>query len=193
MEGLGFFFSEDNRVKAIESLGDKVFDKALEIDADETVQVGTGEKRKRDNLDDDAEEQMSATERMKKRFIFNNQKSSTIFSTPLTQPTASPAAKIREMVATEIRKYLLEDFPTCNTLSYWKAFSKENDNCVKKALADCALKYLTPTVSTVNVERLFSTAGDIVTDERNRLKPENASKILLTRESLPIINFRYDD
>ena len=64
---------------------------------------------------------------------------------------------------------------------------------MKKALAECALKYLTPTVSTVNVERLFSTAGDIVTDERNRLKPENASKILLTRESLPIINFRYDD
>ena len=64
---------------------------------------------------------------------------------------------------------------------------------MKKALADCAVKYLTPTVSTVNVERLFSTAGDIVTDERNRLKTENASKILLTRESLPIINFRYDD
>ena len=107
-----------NRVKAIESLGDKVFDKALEIDADETVQVGTGEKRKRDHLDDDAEEQMSATERMKKRFIFNNQKSSAIFSTPLTQPTTSPAGKIRKMVATEIRIYLLEGFSTCNTLSY---------------------------------------------------------------------------
>ena len=57
--------SEDNRVKAIESLGDKVFDKALEIDADEAVQVGTGEKRKRDQLDDVEEEPMSATQRMK--------------------------------------------------------------------------------------------------------------------------------
>ena len=72
--------SENNRVKAIESLGDKVFDKALEIDADEAVQVGTGEKRKRDQLYDAEEKLMSATQRMKKRFIFNNQKSSAILS-----------------------------------------------------------------------------------------------------------------
>ena len=41
------------------------------------------------------------------------------------------------------------------------------------------------------VERLFSTAGDIVTNERNQLKPENAEKLLFLRENLPKVNFRY--
>ena len=39
--------------------------------------------------------------------------------------------------------------------------------------------------------KLFSTAGDVLTNERNRLKPENASKILFLKENLPIVNFQY--
>ena len=36
-----------------------------------------------------------------------------------------------------------------------------------------------------------STAGDVVTKERNRLNPENAEKLLFCRENLPRLNFRY--
>ena len=38
--------------------------------------------------------------------------------------------------------------------------------------------YLTPPPSSADVERLFSTAGHIYSDDRNRLKPENLDKLL---------------
>ena len=65
------------------------------------------------------------------------------------------------------------------------------DDPVKMAMVDLAKKYLTPSATTVDVERFFSDAGDIVTPDRNRLLPQNIKKILLTREGLPLINFRY--
>ena len=42
-----------------------------------------------------------------------------------------------------------------------------------------------------DVERLFSTAGDIITNERNRLLPKNAAKVLFLRENLPRVNYDY--
>ena len=36
-----------------------------------------------------------------------------------------------------------------------------------------------------------STAGDILTKERNRLIPYNAEKLLFCRENLPVVNFQY--
>ena len=62
---------------------------------------------------------------------------------------------------------------------------------IEKAAAKLAEYYLTPPATSVDVERLFSTAGDVLTDERNRLKPENASKILFLKENLPNVNFQY--
>ena len=49
--------------------------------------------------------------------------------------------------------------------------------------------YLTPPPTTTDVERLFSTAGDIITNERNRLLPATAERVLFLRENLPRINF----
>ena len=46
-------------------------------------------------------------------------------------------------------------------------------------------------LTSVDVERLFSTAGDILTPERNRLSPETAEKMLFLRENLPIVDFQY--
>ena len=51
--------------------------------------------------------------------------------------------------------------------------------------------YLTPPATYLDVVRLFSTAGDIPSNERNKLKPENASKILFLKENLPIVKFQY--
>ena len=50
--------------------------------------------------------------------------------------------------------------------------------------------YLTPHPTTTDVERLFSTAGDIITNERNKFK-NPAEKILFLRENLPKIKFQY--
>jgi hypothetical protein len=40
-------------------------------------------------------------------------------------------------------------------------------------------------------ERLFSTAGAIMTDLRNRLSAENLEKLLFIHENLPLTNFEY--
>ena len=58
-------------------------------------------------------------------------------------------------------------------------------------LSNIAESYLTPYPTTTDVERLFSTAGDIITNERNKLNPANAEKILFLRENLPKIKFQY--
>ena len=54
---------------------------------------------------------------------------------------------------------------------------------VERAAANLAEYYLTLPATSVDVERLFSTAGDILSNERNKLKPENASKILFLKEN----------
>jgi len=41
--------------------------------------------------------------------------------------------------------------------------------------------------STVPSERVFSTAGDILTDKRSRLSTDNAEKLLILKENL--LNF----
>ena len=49
-----------------------------------------------------------------------------------------------------------------------------------------------------DVGRLFSTAdvettaGDIFTNEKNRLLPENGEKILFCRENFPLLKLQYD-
>ena len=51
--------------------------------------------------------------------------------------------------------------------------------------------YLTPPPSSADVECLFSTAGHIYSDDRNRLKPENLEKLLFLRENLKYLDFKY--
>ena len=44
----------------------------------------------------------------------------------------------------------------------------------------------------MSVERIFSTAGEILTNDRNRLKPKTAEILLFLRENMPKIQFSYD-
>ena len=52
-------------------------------------------------------------------------------------------------------------------------------------------KYLTPPPTSTDVERLFSTAGDILLNKRNRLVPEYLEKFLFCQENLPVVGFCY--
>ena len=67
---------------------------------------------------------------------------------------------------------------------------KEKEKAVKRkhqvirAMTKMAEIYLTPPPTTTDVERLFSTAGDIITNERNRLLPATAERLLFLRENL---------
>ena len=60
-----------------------------------------------------------------------------------------------------------------------------------REVSKLAQYYLTSPACSVDVERLFSTAGDIITDERNLLNPETAEKLLFCRENLKHVNYEY--
>ena len=77
-----------------------------------------------------------------------------------------------------------------SSLHYWK---KEHDSRhpIAILLSKLACYYLTPPPTSTDVERLFSTAGNILTDARNRLTPENLEKLLFIRQNLVFLNFQY--
>ena len=93
----------------------------------------------------------------------------------------------------EIREWL-DQYSNSNTeddvIQFWKHKSLSLKP-IDKEMAKLAQFYLTPPPTSVDVERLFSTAGDILTNERSTLNPENAEKILFCRENFKHVNFQY--
>ena len=93
----------------------------------------------------------------------------------------------------EIREWL-DQYSNSNTeddvIQFWKHKSLSLKP-INKEMAKLAQFYLTPPPTSVDVERLFSTAGDILTNERSTLNPENAEKILFCRENFKHVNFQY--
>jgi hypothetical protein len=55
-------------------------------------------------------------------------------------------------------------------------------------MASMALVYLASPPTSVPSERVFSTAGDIITDHRSRLLPENAEKLILLKFNLHLLD-----
>ena len=53
-------------------------------------------------------------------------------------------------------------------------------------------KFLTPPPTSTDVERLFSIAGLIASDNRNRLNPHTLEKLLFLRENILVFNFQLD-
>lgn len=75
-------------------------------------------------------------------------------------------------------------------LEYWKEFEDiAGTDPVKLSLVRLAKKYLTPPPTSTDVERLFSVAGNILTEERNSLLPENVDKLLFLKENIRNLNF----
>ena len=75
-------------------------------------------------------------------------------------------------------------------LKFWEKFQKK-DGKYSRALARLAKKYLTPPPTSTCVERLFSTASNII-DDRPRLLQENLEKLLFLRENLTKKNIDID-
>lgn len=74
---------------------------------------------------------------------------------------------------------------TSDPFLYWRNNSKY------PLLKKLALKYLSHKPSSVHSERLFSTAGLIQTNRRNRLKSENVQMIAFLNKNLREVNFEY--
>ena len=71
-------------------------------------------------------------------------------------------------------------------LEYWRSV-----NYTFKPLADQACHYLCPPPSSVSSERLFSCAGNVMTDKRNSLKAEKLDMLCFCKANLALFNFNY--
>lgn len=84
---------------------------------------------------------------------------------------------------TLIRQYMdlpyldLKDDP----IQFWK-----NHNSVLVALTEVALKYACIPATSVPSERIFSKAGQIVSQRRNRLSPKNVDMLIFLNKNLEI-------
>ena len=58
-------------------------------------------------------------------------------------------------------------------------------------LAKLAQRYLSAPPTSVPTERLFSGAGDVYDEKRNRLAPERAEMLLFIKSNLPLIGGNY--
>ena len=58
-------------------------------------------------------------------------------------------------------------------------------------LARCALRYLSPPPTSVESERTFSAAGNVVTPTRSRLHPERVEMLTFLRANLQVLDFKY--
>ena len=74
----------------------------------------------------------------------------------------------------------------CNPLLYWKSHKDSHP-----LLLSVALQYLTCPASTVASERLFSAAGNILTESRNRLSPHKLDQLLFLHNNLKLVNYDY--
>ena len=54
-----------------------------------------------------------------------------------------------------------------------------------------ATKFLSIPPFSASSERLFSSAGDIISKERNRLGIEKAEKLLFVKKNLPVLDYKY--
>jgi len=88
-------------------------------------------------------------------------------------------------VQSEIKRYKAVDTPSMPALEWWKV-----NQIHFPVLYHLARKYLAIPASSAPVERLFSTAGNVITKNRQRLKPETARALFCC---IKIRSCRYSD
>ena len=91
---------------------------------------------------------------------------------------------------TEMERYLREpliDFHRSNTFIWWK----ENKHQFVQ-LSQLARRYLSAPPTSVTSERLFSVAGDIYDEKRNRLAPERAEILLFINKNFQLEKGQYN-
>lgn len=97
-----------------------------------------------------------------------------------TQPTSTSNAG-----SLELDRYLAEPLiPRTSNLSLWWNANKDR----YPTLASLARTYLGAPPSSVPSERLFSTAGTIISDHRSRLLPDNAERLIFLKYNCNLIH-----
>ncbi|XP_077359877.1 E3 SUMO-protein ligase ZBED1-like [Festucalex cinctus] len=95
-------------------------------------------------------------------------------------PGRTPQKTIRERAKEEITKYRGRDGLDVNgdVLQWWK------EQVDLPLLLKLARSYLSIPATSVPSERVFSTAGDIITAERSRLLPEHVDQLIFLKKNL---------
>lgn len=88
------------------------------------------------------------------------------------------------MVEMYLKEPVLSYLEHIHPLTYWK-----EKKPLWPCLADLACKYLSIPPSSAASERLFSSAADVVSQERNRILPEKAEMLLFLKKNLPVVGF----
>ena len=102
---------------------------------------------------------------------------------------------VKKRVEIALREYFEEELESIRLLKYWKTkmeTAKLEDDKIKISLCEVAKKYLTPPPSTVDVERLFSTCGNVLSLKSNRLLPSSLEKIVFLRNNNLQTGIDYD-
>ena len=94
-----------------------------------------------------------------------------------------PAKPITKRAAEEVKRYRSEDcLPlSSNPLAWWREHEQSFP-----LLAKLARLYLTAQGTSVPSERVFSTAGDIVTAQRSALSPENVDMLIFLKKNMAL-------
>lgn len=105
----------------------------------------------------------------------------------IEQPTEEQP---KNATAEEIANYiaLAKADRKINPYEWWALSTNKNRFPI---LSKLAKRYLITPASSVYSERLFSEAGLIYEEKRNRLAPERAEKIVFLHHNLPLLDFKY--
>ncbi|KAK0138931.1 Zinc finger BED domain-containing protein 4 [Merluccius polli] len=88
------------------------------------------------------------------------------------------------MIVSQVNQYLAEPVMPCSgqPLAYWQANKGRFPT-----LAQAARAYLCSPCTSVDSERLFSTAANVIDDKRNRLTSKNAEMLIVIKRNLPLM------
>jgi len=102
--------------------------------------------------------------------------------------TALQTDDVDVKIAAEIATFFSEALAprTEDPLLWWKI----NENRLP-LLAAVARTYLATPPSSVQSERIFSSAGDVYNEHRTRLAPENAERLIFLKFNLPLLKYSY--
>ena len=102
---------------------------------------------------------------------------------PLFKPGQSNQPDLKQQLKDEVSAYMAKECISIdsNPLAWWKDNESVYPNVAM--LAHC---YLAVPATSVPSERVFSTAGDIVTANRSALTTDNVDKLIFLKKNLKI-------
>ena len=105
----------------------------------------------------------------------------------------SERSDMRETIRDQLMRFEVSPMASFrkSPLEYWRDRSAMTEKIWVKEMGNLAKIYMTPPPSSVDVERLFSSASHIITKQRNRLLPDNAERLLFVHQNIAHVNYLY--